>query len=360
MFQMSSRTGLFGLLLLCTTQLSACYVCRQGYEQLRLLSLQQPVAEILSDSRVPEAIREKLRLIHSAKKFAEDSVGLRVTRNYQTYVPLQRDAVTYVVSAAYQDRLVPYEWWFPIVGHVPYKGFFERESAVAEQASLEESGLDTSLRGVSAFSLLGFLPDPVYQPFLNHPPATLVNVVIHEITHATVFIAGEASFNEGFATFVGNQGALDFFQAQGATGAALLRETRAAQGASRQFSVFIQQLKKELNTLYTSALSTEEKHQKRRAIFLKARERAREQASREIANHALRHFAEGTVNNATLLAYGTYYEHLDDFERAHERLGGNLRATVTFFRDVVARQPAPGQYLRLWLRQGASGSGLSR
>ena len=41
-----------------------------------------------------------------------------------------------VLSGAYPDKLAPYTWWFPIVGRVPYKGFFDFGAARAAEHDL--------------------------------------------------------------------------------------------------------------------------------------------------------------------------------------------------------------------------------
>lgn len=349
MKSLGTACGRLAALALLSSQLSGCYVLQQGWGQLGLLAQRQPVETVLADPATPQELREKLRLIGRAKAYAETSLGLKSTRNYESFVPLARDAVTYVVSAAPKDRLVPHQWWFPLIGHVPYKGFFSREAALEEEAALERAGLDTSLRGVTAFSMLGFVPDPVYQPFLRQPPHVLVNVVIHEITHATLFLAGQAGFNEGFATFVGNQGALDYFRALGPEGEGRYREALTAQRDSRVFSTFVQEVTAELAALYASGRSTEEKLRLREGVFQRAGERLARHQKAGTPGFQYRHFAQGRINNASLLAYQTYYEHLGDFERAHARLGNNLPATIRFFKEVVGRQAEPAVYLRNWL-----------
>ena len=74
--------------------------------------------------------------------------GLRldVGDSYTTYTELDRDTLAMVLSAAYRDRLAPRTWWFPVVGRVPYKGFFDLDNALAEQRKLEAEGFDTYLR----------------------------------------------------------------------------------------------------------------------------------------------------------------------------------------------------------------------
>jgi len=57
----------------------------------------------------------------------------------------------YVVSACPKDRLAPVTWWFPIVGRMPYLGFFDLNSARVEKKELEAKDLDVSLGSAEAY-----------------------------------------------------------------------------------------------------------------------------------------------------------------------------------------------------------------
>jgi predicted aminopeptidase len=334
--------------------LQGCYVLKQGAGQLELLQRRERVSDVLARATTSPETRRGLQLVQAAKAFAEGTLGLASTRNYEHLVQLDRDAVTYVVSAAPPDSLVPHQWWFPVIGSVPYKGFFAKADALSEQASLEAAGFDTMVRGVTAFSLLGWLPDPVYSPFLALEPATLVSLIIHETTHATLFLPGRASFNEGFATFVGHTGAMAFFRARGGERDPDLAVALAAQQDARVFSAFLEGLAAKLEALYASG--------RPRAEVLLARERIFGEARREFTAHHLprlrgrryKRFAEGPLNNATISAHRTYHQRLEPFERAHARLGGDLRATVRFFREHVAPAPDPERWLDRWLAGSAA------
>src|SRR5262249_18981432 len=50
---------------------------------------------------------------------------------------------------------------------------------------------------------------------LHSDSTWLVNTVIHELLHNTVWIPGDVTFNESFASFVGTQGARRFFRDRG-------------------------------------------------------------------------------------------------------------------------------------------------
>jgi predicted aminopeptidase len=265
-------------------------------------------------------------------------------------VGLDRDAVTYVVSAAPPDKLEPYTWWFPIVGSVPYKGYFNRADAVKEQEGLKARGFDTILRGVPAFSTLGWLPDPIYSPFLGYDVPTLVNVVIHETTHATLYLPGQASFNEGFATFVGNEGALGFLtQAYGADSAEV-KAAKAEIADNAVFTEFIQAVSRRLETLYNGPATREEKLRDREQIFAEARDQFAREYMPRMRGHQFRHFPQSVFNNASLISYRTYYNRLDRFELAFEKQHRDLKATVAFFKDQVAKAPNPEQFLDDYVR----------
>ncbi|MDB5100575.1 MAG: aminopeptidase [Cyanobacteria bacterium RYN_339] len=331
------------LLFAATLSLQGCYVLQQGAGQMQLLSRREPVAKV-APKLAPE-LQAKLALIPRVKQYAEETIGLRHTTNYEQYVALDRDAVTYVVSAAPPDKLEAYTWWFPIIGAVPYKGFFDRADAVKEQDAMKAQGYDTILRGVPAFSTLGWLPDPIYSPFLGYDVPTLVNVVIHETTHATLFLAGQASFNEGFATFVGNEGALGFLQQAYGAGSPEVAAARAEIADNGIFTEFIQAVSRRLDTLYNGPATREQKLIDRERVFAEARDQFARDFVPRLRGHQFRHFPQSAFNNASLISYRTYYNRLDRFEKAFEKQGRDLKATVIFFKDQVAKASDPEKFL---------------
>lgn len=332
------------LAFLSSLALSGCYLTKQGVGQAQLLLSRKPVDEFVA-SGASEEIRAKLTLIREVKAFGEQAIGLKHTSNYQDVVALDRDAVSYVVSAAPKDRLEAFTWWFPIIGDVPYKGFFDRKDAEALQAELEAQGYDTILRGVPAFSTLGWLPDPVYSPFLKYDIPTLSNIIIHETTHATLFLSGQASFNEGFATFVGNLGAQEFLKKKYGEDSEAYRQAKAAATDNVVFTEFVQALSAKLDALYQSELPRERKLAERERVFAWAGEVFEQEYQPRMQGHQFRHFPKGKLNNASLISYRTYYNRLDRFERAHEKLGGDLRRTVAFFKEHVAKAKSPETFL---------------
>lgn len=329
--------------------LSGCYLTKQGLGQAQLLLSRQPIDKVVAEPTATAEQKAKFALIREAKAYAEDVIGLRKSHNYQDYVKLDRDALSYVVSAAPKDALTAHTWWFPIIGAVPYKGFFDRADAVAEKASLDAAGYDTILRNVPAFSTLGWLPDPVYSPFLAYENHALANTVIHELTHVTLYLAGQAGFNENFATFVGNVGAQGFLERKFGEGSPEYAAAKAGVADNRLFTEFVQELSAKLDALYASDRPREAKLMAREQVFAEAKARFEQAYLPRMQGRQFRNFTKGTLNNAALISYRTYYNRLDRFERAHTQLGGDLRRTVAFFRDTIAKKKDPEAALELFL-----------
>ena len=103
------------------------------------------------------------------------------------------------------------EWWFPIVGSVSYRGYFEEASARRYASNLVARGLDVSIGGVSAYSTLGWFADPVLNTFLFYPEDELADLIFHELTHRLLYVSGDTDFNEAFATFVAHEGLRRWF-----------------------------------------------------------------------------------------------------------------------------------------------------
>ncbi|MBI6546571.1 MAG: aminopeptidase [Cyanobacteria bacterium NC_groundwater_1444_Ag_S-0.65um_54_12] len=322
---------------------SAGYLLQQGISQLSLLLRQEPLDKAME--RLPANEAAKLRLVREIKNYAVQVIGLQDTGSYERFVELKDPALSHVLSAAPKDRLEPYQWNFPVVGAVPYQGFFDKQDALAAKKRLEEAGLDVHLRSVAAFSLLGFFSDPFYSSMLGYSAADLSNIIIHELTHATVFITGNAQFNESFATYVGNAGSLDFLMAYFGNAATPVREARARLADDLVFSRFIQQALTTLRRYYARLdLTTVQKVQGRQEIFAQL-QRAFETLPLHDRNYSS--FANAELNNAYLLLFDTYQRDLTRFEQLRDRFA-SLRALVTFFRNRVAKQQDPETFLARW------------
>jgi predicted aminopeptidase len=209
-----------GVALLAAATPMGRYLARGAAAEAKILARRQSIAKMVADSTTAPAIRAKLQLVLEARKFAADSLGLPAKNAFTQYTKLEHDTLVLVLSGAYRDRLVPVTWWFPVVGRVPYKGFFDFAEAKRAEAELQEAGFDTYLRPSPAFSTLGFFNDPLLSTTLGEDSLGIVNTVVHELTHNKFYAKGEAVFNESFASFVGARGAERFFASRGDTSSA--------------------------------------------------------------------------------------------------------------------------------------------
>jgi predicted aminopeptidase len=206
---LSQRCILLVSLGLCLGLLNGCavgFLWHVSVGQLKLLSRRQPVEEVLRQAVLSEEEQDKLRLIMQVRLFAMEQLGLHADDSYTTFVDVGGPYVTYNVSAAPKDALHPYLWWFPIVGRVPYKGYFNQEAALRQAHKLEVRGYDTYVRGVRAYSTLGYFEDPILSSMLAYPDFALIDTIIHELVHRTVWVRGSVSFNESLASFASRSG----------------------------------------------------------------------------------------------------------------------------------------------------------
>jgi predicted aminopeptidase len=178
--------------------------------QLRIIYQAEEVDEIISDPETPDSLRQRLLFVEKVKQFAIDSLGLKASKNYTTIYDQHSKPVLLVLTASAPFELKAYKWKFPILGEVPYKGFFEFEKGYKEEKELISNKLDTDLGEVSAWSTLGWFRDPILSGMLKRSDGELAELIIHEMLHATVYIKNKADFNENLASFVGEQGAVRF------------------------------------------------------------------------------------------------------------------------------------------------------
>ncbi|GAA4415072.1 hypothetical protein GCM10023187_45240 [Nibrella viscosa] len=186
------------------------YGWMQAKGQLKILWNTQPVEKVLANPAYPDSLKRKIELIQEIKRFAIDSIGLNPSGSYTTYYEQHGQPILWVITASEPYRLVAHQWSFPFLGTFSYKGFFEKPRAEKEEAELKKEGLDTRIGEVSAWSTLGFFNDPILSSMLERPVGRLAELIIHELTHGTLFIKNSLEYNENLADFVGEYGALRF------------------------------------------------------------------------------------------------------------------------------------------------------
>ena len=186
------------------------YGASQGYGQFRIIWNARPVEEFLSDPEFPDSLKARLNLIAEVRKYSIDSLGLKDTENYKTMYDQKGKEVMWVVMASERFRLKPKEWVFPIIGAVPYKGFFNEKKANDLKLELKNQGWDVVVRNPGGWSTLGWFTDPILSKMLSRSEGDLANLIIHEMSHATIFVKDSVDFNENLATFIGDRGAEKF------------------------------------------------------------------------------------------------------------------------------------------------------
>lgn len=308
-----------------TLLLSGCqlgYYMNSARNQFSMMASRIPVDEALEKSQLTEAQKNKLRLSQQAREFAFHDLHLKQTKNYDSYIDLKRPYVTWVVNAAYKWKLKNYEWSYPIVGDMPYKGFFSEQEALAEAAALEKEGLDTNVRGVSAYSTLGWFKDSILSSMLRYKDHDLVNTIIHEIVHTTVYIKSNSDFSERLAVFIGGKGTEMFYRKLEGPDSATVKMIKSENEDDKLFSVFISDQIKNLETWYKSNSDQNEKI--RQEQFDKIKTAFKSEMSSKFKSDSYQKFTEKKINNATLGLFRTYMEDLSDFEKLYSKCGENM------------------------------------
>src|SRR5690606_11784940 len=311
------------------------YGISQARGQLTIVWQARPVEEYLADPLYPDTLKQKLRLIDEVRAFAIDSLGLRDTRNYNTLYDQKGKEVMWVVTASERFRLQPHYWKFPILGAVPYKGFFNEESALRQAKKLAAEGWDVNVRNPGGWSTLGWFTDPILSKMLERDEGDLASLIIHEMVHATIFIKDSVDFNENLASFIGDRGAELFLISKfGPDSEAYLDFIHD----DRDYVTFVDHVlrgTRYLDSLY-AAIENEP---------ITTKQRLKEAMIRRIVNtmdtltlysgrKPARRFQNQLPNNAYFMSFIHYQSGQDELKRVwEEQFGGDLKAYIDFLKQ---------------------------
>ena len=349
---MRLHSGGYGRLLGIATLLLAsqgCYIARAAVEEARILRARRPIAEVLADPSFSEAVKSKLRLVVDARRFARDSLGLDPGKSFTAYADIGRDTLVLVLSAARRDSLVGYSWRYPVVGRLPYRGFFDLREAEAAARELEARGYDTYLRTADAFSTLGWFDDPLLSTTLRHDSLNVANTVIHEITHSTFFLKGQGVFNESFASFVGARGAERFFRSRGSVAAAAMAD--ASWRDEKVLSAFWLSLSRSLDSAFAANPGGRERRLAARdSVYARARRALVDSIAPLLRTISPRYAERVPLNNAYVLARAVYASELELFDEVYWREERDLRLAIARVIQLAGSSPAaPFDAVRAWV-----------
>jgi predicted aminopeptidase len=320
------------------------YLTRAGIEQTRILERRRPLAELIDDPSIPAPDRAFLRLVLEVRGYAA-SLGMEAKETYTTYTDVGRDTLLLSLTGSRRDCICPVTWKYPIVGRVPYKGFFDPAMAEREAEKLRKRGLDVWLRPAAAYSTLGWFNDPLLSTALVRDTVELAALVFHEIAHNTLFLKSATAFNESFAQMVGYRAAESFFRSRADS-------THAERARDRWLDEIV------LGEYYTSLIDTltsfydtkpngESLEEGRRAIAAWSKAQLEGPIGSRLRTYQVARLAERPINNAQLVGVLLYRTHLDWFERYFQSRGADLVATLTGLEELMRGVPGDSAFARL-------------
>ncbi len=293
----------------------SAYVLSQGWHQLQLGRQQRPLKEVLGDPQTSAEHAEKLKWVPKVLDFCRDELGLDPGDAYTSYLDTTGTPVSYVVTASHQLALIPYRWRFPFVGKVSYKGYFARDDADAEASRLREQGYDVQVSPVRAYSTLGWFKDPVLSTMLEDDVVELIDLLIHETTHRTVYLPDATSFNESLATHIAYEGTQRFV-AKHPDLQPLLAQYEARRRRTKQHRELLFRLRRDLDALFRSQIPDSDKVKQKKALFRTA-SRAIRTLSSEPSNYEL------PANNCVILGVARYHEYEEFLTHLQRDVGGH-------------------------------------
>ena len=186
------------------------YGVQQGIGQAKILWNAKPTNEFLESPTFVDSLKQKIRLVAEIKQFSVDSLGINPSKSYEKMYDQKGKPILWIVTASAPFELKAHQWEFGFLGKFSYKGHFDRKKAEKDSASLAQTGLDADVEQVSAWSTLGWFNDPILSSMLVRKEGDLANLIIHELTHGTLYVKDDVDYNENLASFVGDYGAIRF------------------------------------------------------------------------------------------------------------------------------------------------------
>jgi predicted aminopeptidase len=299
------------------------YLLQAAGGQWQVMHRAKPIDQVIADPATPARLKERLTLVLAAREFASRELHLPDNRSYRRYSDLGRPYVVWNVVAVPELSVLPKTWCFPIAGCVAYRGYFKEANARAFAARLATQGYDVAIDDVPAYSTLGKLADPLLSTMMRYGDDDLAAMIFHELAHQLLYVAGDSSFNEAFATTVEDAGLERWLQHQGKPDKH--RELQEATRRQREYIDLFARTRTEAAQIYSAQKSIAEKKAAKAQLFARLALDIHELERRQGVHYALyEEWIKDGLNNARLASLATYYDCVPGFERLLADQGGDL------------------------------------
>jgi predicted aminopeptidase len=284
---------------------SPAYTLQAASGHFKLMNSRESVSDVLAEADPADPLVVRLELARSLLAFAEETLGLPADGSYESVARTSGGPITWNVVATPPFDLTPQRWCFLVAGCVPYRGYFDREDAERFADRQRDRGRDVAVSGARAYSTLGWFKDPLLDSMLMSPDADLAETLFHELAHQALYVPGDATFNESFASFLAEQGVRSWMTATGRN--AELEAWLERQQAGAEFLGLLAETRRSLAGFYGAETDPVRLAEGKKERLEKLEERYTEMVhSQWGGRNRFASWFDPPPNNADLALVGTY------------------------------------------------------
>ena len=305
---------------------------------LALISKREPITDIVSDSTRDKKLIEQLMLTQELRTFASSYLKLPQNQSYRSYIQLDSRYVAWNVFAAPEFSVMLQKWCFLAIGCVQYRGYFDEHRARTYATKLAATGQDVYVAGVPAYSTLGWFDDPLLSSMLDRGEIVTASYIFHELAHQQLYVQGDSTFNESFATAVEELGVRRWLQQQGRQKELHWYENQLAKKTA--FANLIIDARRKFHALYKTALPTEIMRSKKQNLTGGLRQRFENLIRSNSSLRRYQKWMSGPLNNAQLDVIALYRDQVPVFKRLFQACSNDFER---FYRRAKEISKLPGK-----------------
>jgi predicted aminopeptidase len=191
--------------------------------------------------------------------------------------------------------------------------------------------------GVTAYSTLGWFPDPLLNTMLGRTEPELAGVLFHELAHQKLYAKGDTAFNESFATAIEREGVRRWLAARKAENEYPAYLDRQQQREA--FIALVMRYRRQLESLFESSQDDQAKRSGKQALLADMREQYA-QLKKQWAGYSGYDKWMENLNNARFVSVGLYHDYIPAFEALLAQSDGDLNAFYAAAAKLAQLPPA--------------------